>query len=214
MKIITECVGIWLGIATFAFSTTGKYVELKSGVCVPQKKQSMRYKNAPCFSAELGVSWEAWRFGLQMGYVKYENKNIPFGEELRETVFGHPDYKNKKFTALSVMANLYYDWHCCENLSLYVGCGLGVTRLNYRFINEDQNWMVLNKTYTQDKYLLAAQLMCGMSYALNDHWSVSLGYRCMKMEKVKYNWIDDEDLWPSLKTPLLHSLEVGLRYSF
>ena len=99
-------------------------------------------------------------------------------------------------------------------MSLYVGCGLGVTRLNYRFINEDQNWMVLNKTYTQDKYLLAAQLMCGMSYALNDHWSVSLGYRCMKMEKIKYNTIEDEDLWPSLKTPLLHSMEVGLRYSF
>ena len=201
-------------MAASAFCTIGKYIELRSGVCVPQEKQGVHYKNSPCVSAELGVSWEAWRLGLQMGYVKYENKDVPQGD-FHDTVFGHRDYKGKKFTTLSAMANLYYDWHCCENLNLYIGCGFGMARLNYRFCDSNNNlWRGQNKIYNQDKYLWAAQLMCGMSYALNDHWSVSLGYRCMKMEKVKYNWIEYEEYWPSLKTPLLHSLEVGLRYSF
>ena len=214
-KITTGCLGIWLGLFSCASGTTHQYVELKSGICVPQKKQDVHYKKAPCFSAEYGLSWDMWRLGLQLGYVKYENKNAPEDNVHHGTAFGLAQLKDRRFTAVYFMANLYYDWHCCENLNLCVGCGLGVTRLNYRFCDIEDNLQGgENRIYNQDKYLLAAQVMCGVSYLLNDHWSVSLGYRCMKMERVKYNVIEYADFWPSLKTPLLHSLEVGLRYSF
>ena len=212
-KIITGCLGIWLGLISCVNGTPHQYIELKSGICVPQEKQGVHYKNAPYFSAELGLSWEAWRLGLQLGYVKYESKDILRGD-FHDTVFGHPDYKDKRFTAFSIMANIYHDWIFHEGLNFYVGCGLGVTRLNYRFYNVNEDLFECNEVYNQDKCLLAVQLMCGISYALNDHWSVSMGYRCMKMENVKYNTIENAGVWPSLETPLLHSLEVGLRYSF
>ena len=214
-KVLTGCVSLGLGLLSWSSGAVDQYVELKSGICIPQERQGMHYKKAPCFSVEYGLSWSAWRLGLQLGYVKYENKDVPLGE-LHDTVFGYHEYKDKKFTAIAYMANLYYSWHWCSNLDLYVGCGLGVVRLNYRFrnTNGDLMEMEMDGVYNQDKYLLAAQLMCGVSYALSDHWSVSFGYRCMKIEKVKYNEIEEPVLWPSLKTPLLHSLEVGLRYSF
>ena len=213
-KLITGCLGIWLGLS-WVNGVAVQYIELKSGMCIPQEKDGVHYKNAPCFSAEWGMAWESWRLGLQCGYVKYENKDAPTGNVHHGTVFGLDSCKNKKFTAFSLMANLYYDWHFREETAFYVGCGLGVTRLNYRFC--DSEGILLggeNRIYNQDKYLLALQLMCGVSHALSEHWSISLGYRCMKMEKIKYNTVAEAEVWPSLKTPLLHSLEVGLRYSF
>ena len=214
-KIITGCLGCWLGLATSVNGSTGKHIELRSGVCLPQEKSNVHYKNAPCFSAECGLSWESWRLGLQIGYVKYENKKVTQGNVHANTVFGSSHFKDPRFKALSAMINLYHVWQLSQNVEFYVGGGLGMARLNYRFLDsrDDLNGGP-NKVYKQDKNLLAAQVMCGVAYDLNDHWSVSLGYRCMKMETVKYNTIEDAEYWPSLKTPFLHSLEAGLRYKF
>lgn len=175
----------------------------------------MHYKKAPCFSAEWGKSWDAWRLGLQVGCTRYEVKYVDPNSNKRDTVFGPGNVTNSRFTALSVMANLYRDWHLREKTILYLGCGLGVVRLNYHFLDINNTFGRGNgKSYDQDKYLLAMQLLCGVAYDLNERWSVSLGYRCMKMESVKYNVIGADDVWPSLKTPFLHALELGLRYSF
>lgn len=211
-KIITGCLSFWLGLIAWASGTTGQYVELRTGVCMPQEKDGVHYKKAPCCSAEYGFSWDSWRLGLQIGYLKYENKDVPNGK-FHNSVFGR-DLKDRKFTALTCMVNVYYNWQLCERTNVFIGCGLGVTRLNYRFYDSRGFVLAQGCTYNQDKCLLAGQVMCGVAYDLNDHWSVSLGYRCMKMETVKYNTIDDASIWPSLKTPFLHSLEVGLRYNF
>ena len=52
-------------------------------------------------------------------------------------------------------------------------------------------------------------------YDINDQWALSLGYRCMKMENVKFKNEEIEGADPNalkpLKTPYLHSLELGLR---
>ena len=214
-KIITGCLGFWLGLVAWASGTTGQYVELRAGVCMPREKSGVHYKKAPCFSGEYGVSWESWRLGLQMESIKFKTNRIDENSFHHGRIFDKEEAKAPCFTAISAMVNVYYDWHFCEKTTFYVGGGLGMARLNYRFCDEVDNLnRGANKIYNQDKYLLAAQVMCGVAYDLNDHWSVSLGYRCMKMETVKYNTIEDADLWPSLKTPFLHSLEVGLRYNF
>ena len=215
-KIVTEGLGLWLGFVCWVNGiTTDPYIELKSGVCMVQKRAGVHYKAAPCFSGELGISWESWRLGLEMGYKKFKIKDVDNPSKYYGTVFDTGEFGNLKFSAVSFMVNFYHDWHYCENLNLYVGFGLGVTRLNYRFSDTQDTFGGGNGVvYNQDKYLLAAQVMCGVSYDVSDHWSVSLGYRCMKMESVKYNWIAAEAIWPSLKTPFLHSLELGLRYRF
>ncbi|MGX8716431.1 MAG: outer membrane protein [bacterium] len=213
-KIIAGCLSFWLGLIAWAVGVTGQYVELRSGVCMPQERDGVHYKKAPCLSAEYGFSWDSWRLGLQIDYAKYKINRVE-GATHQGRVFDLVMSENPRFTSISAMINLYYDWKLCEKAKLHVGCGLGMSRLNYRF---GDKLGVMNqgnhKVYNQDKYLLVAQVMCGVAYDLNDHWSVSLGYRCMKMETVKYNTIHNADIWPSLKTPFLHSLEVGLRYNF
>ena len=220
-KITVKCFGFWLCFVVCVSGAVDQYVEVKSGLCIPQRRCSVHYKNAPCFSAEWGLRWEAWRLGLQMGYVKYEIKRTDGGEDgaMWSTIFNPENgyFENLRFSTFSVMANVYRDWQVCDETTLYVGCGLGMARLNYRFTDKQD---IFEKgegfVFNQDKYLFAAQLMCGISHELNDHWSVSLGYRCMKTENVKYNVLVEnaEEVFRSLRTPFLHSLEVGLRYSF
>lgn|GEM_PF-4259181 len=69
-KIIAGCLGICLGLASWVNATTSKYIELKSGICIPQEKQGIHYKKALCASAEFGISWESWRLGFQLGYER------------------------------------------------------------------------------------------------------------------------------------------------
>lgn len=216
-KVIIGSLLSWFGLVSWVSCATGSYIELKSGLCVPQEKAGVHYKKAPCFSAEWGKAWDAWRLGLQVGYTRYDIKNADQNSNKHGTVFDVDvdEVANSRFMALSVMANLYRDWHLCEKTTLYLGCGLGVVRLNYHFLDiNDILGRGFGKSYDQDKCLFAMQLLCGVAYDLNEHWSVSLGYRCMKMESVKYNMVGNWDLWPSLKTPFLHALEVGLRYNF
>ena len=55
------------------------------------------------------------------------------------------------------------------------------TRLKYHFKEEN----VLLEEYDLSENVWCVQIMAGITYDINDQWALSLGYRCMKMEKCK-----------------------------
>ena len=189
-----------------------KYVELKSGYCVPQKADGVSYKSAPLLNGEIGIKYDNWRLGFQLGVIQYENKEVADrAARHRGTIFNNNGIacRNTRFTALSSMLNVYYDFKLQDQVSLYVGAGCGLVRLKYHFYN-----MVFLNDYNLVKYTFAGQIMAGICYELSSNWSLSMGYRCMKTETVTFAHDDfNPDIKP-LKTPYMHSLEFGLRYQF
>lgn len=213
IKNIWVGIGVGLGALLHADGSYQKYVELKPGYCIPQKTDGVSYKQAPLLNSEIGIKYNNWRLGFQLGVVQYKNKEID--NRLAKhyaTIFNNDAivFKNTRFTALSAMLNVYYDYKLQEQFSFYVGAGCGFVRLKYHFYEILDS----NSDYNLVKYALAAQVMGGIAYEIDSHWTLSLGYRCMKPETVLFSHSDFDDEIKSLKTPYLHALEFGLRYQF
>lgn len=214
-------ISLILGLSSSLLISAPLYIELKTGVCLPQKADEISYKKAPTINVELGYKLtNKWRFGLQVGFVQYINKQVKDGTKHRGDIFNHnkTDFSNCRFTAITNVANIYYDYEIKENLGIYCGLGAGVARLKYHFYDNGDIFGGGNIGYNCSKNVWCVQIMAGITYDINDHWALSLGYRCMKMENVKFKNEEIEvvaaDALKPLKTPYLHSLELGLRYSF
>ncbi|MFQ6723554.1 MAG: outer membrane protein [Opitutales bacterium] len=216
MKVSTKVIGLFVGVCAsclHADNAFRKYVELKAGYCVPQKKDGVSYKSAPLLNGEIGIQYDNWRLGFQLGIIQYENKEVKDrAAKHYATIFNHggDDCQNARFTALSSMLNVYYDFKLQDQVSFYVGAGCGLVRLKYHFYEN----AMFNANYDLVKYAFAGQLMAGVSYEISSNWMLTMGYRCMKTETVTFAHKDfNADIKP-LKTPYMHSLEFGLRYQF
>ena len=205
-------------LITLAFSLKADvYTEIKTGVCFRTKEKEMvSFKTAPLISAEVGYKINNWRFGFQVSYLKQKANGYEVGENAFNVI--SPSAIHKRFTTLSFMVNTYYDYQLKDNFSIYLGAGCGVVRARYSFSNNDPADFIPDGRYSMKKHALAVQVMTGIAYDVNEHWTLSLGYRCMRMESIKFHHKEiediDPDFIPSLKTPYLHSLELGLRYRF
>ena len=206
-----------LGLSSSLLISGPFYIDLKTGVCWPQKADEISYKKAPTINVELGYKLaDKWRLGLQVGFVQYINKQVKDGTKHRGDIFNHneTDFANCRFTAITNVANIYYNYVVNGNFVIYLGAGAGVTKLKYHFYDNNDTFGGGTISYNCSKNVWCAQIMAGITYDINDHWALSLGYRCLKMENVKFKNKAIEAGIKPLKTPYLHSLELGLRYSF
>lgn len=203
---------VFCGVLGTRFLFAENYVEIKSGLGAQSDCQAMCYKTTYCFSGEVGHSFDAWRLGVQFGQHTFKSGKTD--GVYNATIFNCEDdiYSNGKFKVLAALLNAYYDHKIQDNLSAYIGVGFGISNVKYHFYEQE----VWHKDFNLSKNALCGQVMTGVTYAINSNWALSLGYRCMKTETVYYSHPDFEagaDII-SLKTPFLHSLELGLRYSF
>ena len=137
------------------------YASLKGGYAFLGKRDNIKYKGGFAGAVELGVSYDAWCLGLELGYKQNKVKEINNGRDIAKgTVNALGDYgkdalahwgmfatkngngkydvffaKVDRINALTGMVNVYYDYAMTENWSLYAGVGLGVAKVSYR-INE------------------------------------------------------------------------------
>ena len=163
-------------------------------------------------NGEIGIKYDNWRLGFQLGAVQYENKEVAdLTAKHYATIFNHDgdNYQNARFTALSSMLNVYYDFKLQDQVLFYIGAGCGLVRLKYHFYSD-----VFRNNYDLVKYAFASQVMAGVCYEISSNWALSMGYRCMKTETVVFSHDDWNDDIKPLKTPYMHSLEFGLRYQF
>ena len=155
------------------------------------KKEDIKYKNGFNGAVEFGVSYDAWRLGLEVSYRQNKIKN--------STNAGFPTTTFNKVNALAGMINVYYDYALTEECSLYVGAGLGMAKFNFiEKVSKVEN----------GKCVFAWQVLAGVAYDINENWTVEAGYRLFGTSKVKISNTK------KIKTPLQNSLELGLRYNF
>jgi len=174
-----------------AVSSFNPYVAVKGGYSILTKKDSIKYKNGFNGAVEFGVSYDAWRLGLEVSYRQNKIKSST------NTNIAVDD--TNKVNALAGMINVYYDYALTEECSLYVGAGLGMAKFNF---------VAKNTKVEAGKCVFAWQVLAGVAYDINENWTVEAGYRLFGTSKVKVSDV------AKIKTPLQNSLELGLRYNF
>ena len=178
-----------------AVSSFNPDVAVKGGYSILTKKDSIKYKNGFNGAVEFGVSYDAWRLGLEASYRQNKIKNSSTAAVAVATY--------NKVNALAGMINVYYDYALTEECSLYVGAGLGMAKFNFVRLNKVE----------EGNAVFAWQVLAGVAYDINENWTVEEGYRLFGTSKVKkLNAAGAATV--KVKAPLQNSLELGLRYNF
>lgn len=195
-KVLFGMFGLAAGsLMADAVATFNPYVAVKGGYSILSKKEGLTYKNGFVGAAEFGVSYDAWRLGLEVAFRQNKIKKADAGT-LGQEIAADCD----KLNALSAMINAYYDYALTDECSLYLGLGLGAAKVSY--VEKEGAKLENGKT------VFAWQVMAGVAYDINENWTVEAGYRLFSTSKVKVN------ANRKAKMPFASSLELGLRYNF
>ncbi len=178
------------------------YVSIGAGALKPGSRDKINYKWGMGGNVAVGVSYDAWRFELEGGYRQAKLKK-----------WDDQEVNGCKFKTLSTMFNVYYDYSLTEECFVYVGVGLGAASVKYA-LDGNQAPFQLQANFKDEagRIVFAWQAMAGIGYDINNNWTVTAGYRCFNTMKVKvseYNGTETKK-----KSPFVHTLELGLRYSF
>lgn len=135
-------------------------------------------------------------YGVQAGYVRGElelNNSRDIKRNYNDGLAHFRLYKH------SVMANAYFDYLTCTPWTPYVGAGIGSAYL--KADNGDQAKSVYN---------LAWQVMAGLTYDINSHWTLDAGYRYADLGRIRKNYGDSV----AKLTARDHEVLLGVRYTF
>lgn len=113
-----------------------------------------------------------------------------------DTVTGHIRH-------IAVMFNIFYDFCLNRCATLYLGVGAGVDFYDhFRFSSLSES------TSKKNDNLFAFQFMPGLAYHLTPRLDLTLGYRLYMTQR------ETRDPGPvkTNKIPMVHNLELGLRY--
>ena len=176
-------------------STFNPYVAVKGGYSILSKKDGAKYKNGFAGAAEFGISYDAFRLGLEVSYKQNKIKEVEAGKAA--AVAGM--LKDQKVNTLAAMINVYYDYALTEECSLYAGLGLGIAKTTVKFADGLE----------AGKTVFAWQILAGVAYDINENWTVEAGYRLFNTSKIKVAVQDKK-----VKAPFASSIELGLRYNF
>ena len=179
-----------------AVATFNPYAALNVGGSYLLKKNDLKYKLGGCGSVEFGVTYDAWRLGME---VSYSQNKIKEGTNAQMRAFAR-DYN--KVNALSGMVNVYYDYALTDEFSLYLGVGLGASKVNY---------VDANTKVEMGKTVFAWQAKFGVAYDINENWTIQVGYRVSGTSKLKVSYNGQTD---KVRTPIRNTFEGGIRYNF
>lgn len=114
-------------------------------------------------------------YGVRAGYVRGEVELNNSRDIKRNWVEDEGIYmKHFRLYKHSFMANAYFDYLTCTPWTPYVGAGLGLSYLKADFGD-------IAKT----SYNLGWQVMGGLTYDINSHWTLDLGYRYADLGRVR-----------------------------
>lgn len=138
-------------------------------------------------------------YGVQAGYVRGELE-LNNSRNIKRNYFGEDgNVSHFRLYKHSVMANAYFDYLTCTPWTPYVGAGIGSAYL--KADNGDQAKSVYN---------LAWQVMAGLTYDINSHWTLDAGYRYADLGRIRKNYGDSV----AKLTARDHEVLLGVRYTF
>ncbi len=146
--------------------------------------------------------------GARAGYMRGELELNNSGDVKRNWVvtkgknFSMPSFSHFRLYKHSYMANVYFDYLTCTPWTPYVGAGMGVSYLKADF-----------GTTAKSVHTLGWQVMAGLTYDINSHWALDLGYRYADNGRIRKVWFQN-DLMKTKITSREHDILFGVRYAF
>lgn len=195
-KVLFGMFGLAAGslMADSATTTTiNPWVAIKGGYVFKAKRENVKFKGGYNGLVEAGLSYDQWRVAMEVGMRQSKiNEGKTTNNLIKEAY--------NKLNALSGMINVYYDYALTDECSLYLGLGAGIAKVS--FVTKNANKVETGKT------VFAWQAMAGVSYDINENWTVIAGYRLFNTAKIK---LAENN---KVKMPFASSLELGLQYNF
>ena len=182
----------------------------------------LKYKTGFGGGLAIGHSFDAFRFEFELAYRGFKNKSLVLDGTNPKLVTGAAllgtplpleikDLTTGTLHVLSFMFNGFYDFTLTDDIDLYVGGGLGMAVVHPAL---KANLHALFKPEIKAAAaVFAYQLMLGPVWKIDEHWSLSAGYRFMSYTKPKFTVIDSGAKL-NFKSNYIHSLDFALRYSF
>ena len=136
-------------------------------------------------------------YGVQAGYVRGELELNNSRDIKRNYIDGLDHFRLYKH---SVMANAYFDYLTCTPWTPYVGAGIGSA-----YLKAD------NGSNAKSVYNLAWQVMAGLTYDINSHWTLDAGYRYADLGRIRKNLGEGH---VTKLTARDHEILLGVRYTF
>lgn len=136
-------------------------------------------------------------YGVQAGYVRGELE-LNNSRDIKRNYIGEMDHF--RLYKHSVMANAYFDYLTCTPWTPYVGAGIGSA-----YLKAD------NGSNAKSVYNLAWQVMAGLTYDINSHWTLDAGYRYADLGRIRKNLGEGH---VTKLTARDHEILLGVRYTF
>ncbi len=136
-------------------------------------------------------------YGVQAGYVRGELE-LNNSRDIKRNYIGEMDHF--RLYKHSVMANAYFDYLTCTPWTPYVGVGIGSAYLK---ADDGSN--------AKSVYNLAWQVMAGLTYDINSHWTLDAGYRYADLGRIRKNLGEGH---VTKLTARDHEILLGVRYTF
>ena len=138
-------------------------------------------------------------YGVQAGYVRGELE-LNNSRDIKRNYFDESgEVSHFRLYKHSVMANAYFDYLTCTPWTPYVGAGIGSSYLKADDGEE-----------AKSVYNLAWQVMAGLTYDINSHWTLDAGYRYADLGRIRKNSGDSV----AKLTARDHEIMLGVRYTF
>jgi OOP family OmpA-OmpF porin len=188
-------------------SPTGWYMSLGAGANWIEDGDMKSYQS--------GTFNSSWNYSFDQGYIVSGSVGYDFGANWRvefEVAYRDNDAdgycyatgncydSSAQITEFSQMVNVLYDFQLGGNWEATVGAGVGGNLMTW-------NWG--DPQY--DDYVLAGQLIGGVSYQFADRWKAFADYRYMVNDEPSFADLDDPEYDYTLEKTE-HSLLVGLRF--
>lgn len=179
----------------------------------------LKYKTGFGGGLAIGHSFDAFRFEFELAYRGFKNKSMIVDGAAVTAL--HPalalflpldikDLTTGTLHVLSFMFNGFYDFTLTDDIDLYIGGGLGMAVLHPAV---KANISGDNIEIKAAASVFAYQLMLGPVWKIDEHWSLSAGYRFVSYTKPKFRSFTNSSK-VQFKSNYIHSLDFALRYSF
>ena len=137
-------------------------------------------------------------YGVQAGYVRGELE-LNNSRDIKRNYFKANGVNHFRLYKHSVMANAYFDYLTCTPWTPYVGAGIGSA-----YLKADDG------EQAKSVYNLAWQVMAGLTYDINSHWTLDAVYRYADLGRIRKNSGDSV----AKLTARDHEVLLGVRYTF
>jgi len=149
------------------------------------------FKNNYGGSLAVGYIVDQWRLEIEGSYRTNKFDKVTLSGQTAAL-------SNLSLDDRTLMVNLFYDIPVYDCITLYVGGGLGIDWVNFKYKYQGTTYTISSDT------CFAYQLMAGVAYGLTEQVDLTLGYRLFGR-----TYADSVQ-----NAPISNNIELGLRFKF